>query len=998
MDANGSRFHLLLGRDDWGQSLVDGRELRSLWEIESPLLGESAPVVFVDERAELTLRPRVFRFVAAPKDTRPDLSNRRGAARDRYGNWYWIDESGLKIRVRSAGSRQVSDFWSAAIEAGCCKQSRPGDFQARDVAVPAPPLPLSGLAITEDHYLVVGVLEPAGLLVFDLHSNGAPRQLLWPPEVSFKPFDMSPRVGGGVWILDRFNRRYWGLDCCLNLICTGQPDLTLGPDEIDEFQPLEPSGPPAIMRRSFRSGISLELASPLQVIDPIAIEALPDGTVLILDFDPDPNKRFSKIYRYDLAKRIGELSTEEMLPNIELDQASDFRLRGYDIAFVLQHVGDDGKPVGDRVYVAADDGNQSYAFSLSRLDGPTQWHPVADFFPMRLFGGKALVSVDNRPYYDSNENWIPLVAQRRPRYVEEATLTTKAFDSGEPDCTWHRLMIDGCVPPETSVEIWSRAANELIDLELTAWRLEPRLHLRGDGSELPFVPRRQSLSDPQAAPVTRDGTWELLFQNARGRFLQLQLRLRGNERTTPHLRALRAYFPRFSYLEHYLPSVYREDEQSASFLERFLANLEGLYTTLEDKIAAVQTLFDVRSAPTENLAWLAQWFGIVFDPIWDEATRRLLIRHAMVFFQFRGTIHGLKMALHLALDSCANEEIFALPTPCAHRSDSIRIVEKYLTRRTPGIVFGDTSEWSNLRSVLLTARWQPSQGGAILDQLYTDFLNASSTTPPVSATFPFAAPVDTDELSRWEEFTKATLGFVPSSGSAQERIQWQLFLSGQYKTIADLNNAHKTSYDDWPKILLPRDWPVIEKARKDWKEFLDRSQGDNNVRVWWQEFLARRYRNVRALNQDYNTNWPSFEAVSLFDTRPPDGAPLADWYQFEGVEIQMHRTAHRFTVLLPAPVSPALGPEDHQTRLELSRRIIELEKPAHTVFDVKFYWAMFRIGEARLELDTLIDRGSRAPQLLPRMVLDRGSIGESYLGAPVPEDAPDRYILGRDPL
>jgi hypothetical protein len=75
-----------------------------------------------------------------------------------------------------------------------------------------------------------------------------------------------------------------------------------------------------------------------------------------------------------------------------------------------------------------------------------------------------------------------------------------------------------------------------------------------------------------------------------------------------------------------------------------------------------------------------------------------------------------------------------------------------------------------------------------------------------------------------------------------------------------------------------------------------------------------------------------------------------------------------------------------------------LEKPAHTVFDVKFYWAMFRIGEARLELDTLIDQGSRAPQLLPRLILGQGFVGESYLGPPVPEDASDRYILGRNPL
>src|SRR5205814_8561541 len=113
------------------------------------------------------------------------------------------------------------------------------------------------------------------------------------------------------------------------------------------------------------------------------------------------------------------------------------------------------------------------------------------------------------------------------------------------------------------------------------------LYLRGDSSELLFQ---------ENVGGEGNGTWELLFHAAIGRYLQLKIQLIGNGRSTPRLRAMRIYYPRFSYLEHYLPAVYREDSQSASFLDRFLANLEGLYTTLEDKIAAVQMLFDPRSA------------------------------------------------------------------------------------------------------------------------------------------------------------------------------------------------------------------------------------------------------------------------------------------------------------------------------------------------------------------------------------------------------------------
>ena len=57
---------------------------------------------------------------------------------------------------------------------------------------------------------------------------------------------------------------------------------------------------------------------------------------------------------------------------------------------------------------------------------------------------------------------------------------------------------------------------------------------------------------------------------------------------------------------------------------------------------------------------------------------------------------------------------------------------------------------------------------------------------------------------------------------------------------------------------------------------------------------------------------------------------------------------------------------------------------------------MFRIGEARLQLDTVIDQGSRAPQLLPSLVLSEGFLGESYLATPALEAAPDRNVLGRE--
>ena len=123
---------------------------------------------------------------------------------------------------------------------------------------------------------------------------------------------------------------------------------------------------------------------------------------------------------------------------------------------------------------------------------------------------------------------------------------------------------------------------------------------------------------------------------------------------------------------------------------------------------------------------------------------------------------------------------------------------------------------------------------------------------------------------------------------------------------------------------------------------------------------------------------------------PSDGAALVDWFQFQSVVIPMALKAHRFTVLLPWPlhVSDTQGVELDNTQLrDLAARIVDLQKPAHTTYTVKFYWAAFRIGDARLGDDTLLASGSRVPELVTQAVLGTNYLGDSYLGGPTATDA-----------
>ena len=82
----------------------------------------------------------------------------------------------------------------------------------------------------------------------------------------------------------------------------------------------------------------------------------------------------------------------------------------------------------------------------------------------------------------------------------------------------------------------------------------------------------------------------------------------------------------------------------------------------------------------------------------------------------------------------------------------------------------------------------------------------------------------------------------------------------------------------------------------------------------------------------------------------------------------------------------------------MAGRLVELEKPAHTTFAVKFYWAMFRLGEARLGQDTQLGLGGRDPALLPPAVIGQTYLAESRLAAGHPFNVKERQVVGRDRL
>jgi phage tail-like protein len=1004
-NVNGARYHLLLGEADWGRSVESDAPgaltLADWWAPQgSPALPLPLTLPAWDaQRHELTLRPRAIELPATPTETPLTLDARRGAAADRHGNVYRIADDRLSLRVTSVGSGVESAFWPA--EPSDCAPQRAQErlaFETHARPVLLLPTTYLAMAVTHDDYLVVAFERGGvhGLMSFDLIAGGQPLETLWPAAIDFEPFDMCAREGGGVWVLDRTHLRLWELDCTLSAITTGQPSTVLQPEVLDDFQPL--SGPPRVHEAlNFPGGLDLT-ASPGWVIDPVAVEPGVDGSVWLLDRE-EPNMR-SRVVRL---RRDGEDWQHD--PSAWLTTLPA-------LAHDFVHAAAPRWPQGDeaparQLFISTEVGNQVHAFEVIDDALVFELHAVPQLYPLRRYVGRALILVRGEGCYDSGlllPVWTRFVQQPRSRFEPQGELVTEVFDSGELGTTWDKLLIDAGIPAGTEVQVWSRASDERDDgfsspaAEVSQlvgdWRAEPALQLRLNGPELPWLRHEAMRSTRREAGV---GTWELLLQRAQGRYLQLKLRLIShNGSSTPRLRALRVWSPRFSYPQRFLPAVYREDDTSSeaggNFLERWLANFESTLTEVEDKVVQVQQLFDARTVPSEALGWLAEWFDLALDPAWDERRHRLFVGHAMDFFRWRGTVHGLRLALELAFNPCIDEAMFDGPRLQDVGPRRIRIVETYQTRLIGALAAGDPGMAASLgpRVVVTQPRWTPAEGNAGLADRYAQWLGGSATPTEQLTPFSLVPLADIEAQKTWAVFCEAALGFVPSAG-AQERSRWQAFLWARHGSTAQLNAAHGSAYASITAVPLPADMPTHEGAAADWAAFCERSDGAW-TRARWQDFLARRYRRIERLKVAHGAAWPSFDLVALPDTLPVSSAGQTDWFQFEGELLAMHRTAHRFSVLLPID-SVVADPYVLEERLGLARRIVELEKPAHTVFDVRFYWAFNRVGEARLGLDTQIGAGSRAPELIPDAVVGQAYLGASFVAGPPRPGALDRRLL-----
>ncbi len=296
----------------------------------------------------------------------------------------------------------------------------------------------------------------------------------------------------------------------------------------------------------------------------------------------------------------------------------------------------------------------------------------------------------------------PLHHLSYPAYARRAqTISKQLIDSGNARTAWHRIYMEAHLPKGTGVVLNIAASDDPGELESPDWMEHqfgtvaprpdvPRANWVKDASEVPFHPgllycRRQ----PQVA-----GLFSVLMQRPgyrvrtlTGRYLKVKIELLGNGHESPEIAAIRFYGPRFSYLNSYLPELYRETSprrqadladtaaSGSDFLQRFLCLFESVLTPWEDQVAASFMLTNPQSAPAEALDWLATWINANPDIDLPEVKKRRFIQEATELYRWRGTLKGLEMALDIVLDDAVKEK-------------NIILLEDFRLRRTFATILG----------------------------------------------------------------------------------------------------------------------------------------------------------------------------------------------------------------------------------------------------------------------------------------------------------------------
>ncbi len=638
MDSNGLNFWMLSTAADWLPP------------------GGSDTLYFCPDKLRLRLRSR--RTGAPPVEdfgAASALVEKTPMAQDIFGNYARWDAGQGKVVAGGSGEGEVAIYTPASGQA------------------------VTDLAMGFDGVLYIAVSD--SLVLVD-RRNRWQNFTLNVPDFHFWRLAALPE--GGVLALDRTTPQ---LGRVTGLPLQIEPAEAKNPGILTSCQ--ADADPPAIVARY-----------PLPSTETwIAVTAMSGGQFALLSWATNSatnTSAFLRLFNEETGLAIPWMFSETVFP--------------YDLAWI-----------GDQqLAVLATSLKEALIFDL--LGASTRLVPAGDTYILASQNSGPFAHTPNLPpYYAVGNTLYPLLPLSLNSLASSGStdpMAAKVIDSGSPRTIWHRLFVEGLLPPRCGMVVWLAAANNPADFDWSGNPEQWHPHIFGSIDALPSPPAPMPADTPKAVwlsmpcevpfaspmlgavPVpSSQGLFMVLVQragiavrNLTGRYLAMHVELMGDGRSTPEIAALRAYGSRFSYVDHYLPELYRENTFGAAadapglstrsdFLERMVNIFEAQMTRIEDRIANSYVLTRPESTPETAIEWLGGWIGA--DPtLYPPDRKRALLLAAPDLHRKRGTVAGISQAIDVATNGLATK-------------GAVLVVEAFRLRHTFATILGADLAISN---------------------------------------------------------------------------------------------------------------------------------------------------------------------------------------------------------------------------------------------------------------------------------------------------------------
>ena len=224
---------------------------------------------------------------------------------------------------------------------------------------------------------------------------------------------------------------------------------------------------------------------------------------------------------------------------------------------------------------------------------------------------------------------------------EEGYYYSRLLDSREKQMQWHRLLIEGDTISESSVRFWiytsehptiSYGDKELdLDTLLTDETISEK--------------EKQTILQPYCVRIL-DNPKDCLLHDVQGRYLWFRIRFVTQSGHSPYITKIKLIFPKNTWLQ-YLPDIYQENGESASFVERYLGMFQSLYQDMTEAIRNVPQYLDADVVTGPFLEWLTSWISVEDSYLWNEEQLRYLLQHGIELYHKRGTVQYLEEMVRL---------------------------------------------------------------------------------------------------------------------------------------------------------------------------------------------------------------------------------------------------------------------------------------------------------------------------------------------------------------